>query len=114
MPTPSSFSFRIGEDTAIDVAVTPVQDISAWSLTFVAVRDGGPGAAAAAIKYTSAPGIQITDGPGGKVRVTIASASTSALAPGVYAWEVRRVDAGNNSVSAEGVFYLLPSTQRFS
>ena|ERR1700722_15502352 len=114
MPTASSFSFRVGEDCPIDVQVTPPQDITSWTLTFTAVKDGGAGATAAALKYTTSPGIRIIDGPNGKLRVTIASADTLMLAPAMYSWEVRRIDNGNNSVEAEGVFYLLPSPVIFA
>ncbi len=110
MPTTSSFSFRVGEDCGVDIQITPAQDISAWQLVFTAVLCGGAGATAAALRYATSPGIRVIDGPGGKLRVTIASADTLALAPAMYSWEVRRTDAGNNGVEAEGVFYLLPST----
>jgi hypothetical protein len=113
MAITSSFSFRVGEDAGIDVQVTPAQDISDWTLIFNAVLCGGGGATAAALKYTASPGIRITNGPAGQLRVTIASADTLGLTPGMYAWEVRRIDSGNNSVEADGVFYLLPSTVVF-
>jgi hypothetical protein len=113
MPTASSFSFRVAEDCPIDVQITPVEDITDWSLVFTAVPDGGAGANAAALKYTAGPGIRVIDGPNGRLRVTIASADTLLLTPGVYSWEVRRTDTGNNRAEAEGVFYLLPSTATF-
>jgi hypothetical protein len=113
MPTASSFSFRIGETVPVDVQITPKEDVTDWTLIFTAVLDGGAGATAAAIKYTAGPGIAVVDGPNGLVRITIASADTLALAPGMYSWEVRRTDPGNNRVEAEGVLYLLPSTATF-
>jgi hypothetical protein len=109
MSITSSFSFRIGESTPIDMQVVPLADITSWTLAFTAILSGGPGSAAPSIQYTSAPGIAVTDGPTGMLRVTIATADTASLAPGVYVWEVRRVDAGFNQVAAEGTFFLLPS-----
>jgi len=100
MSIPSNFSFFRGEDVVLDFQLSPVEDITGWTLSLkVADTLGG------SVQFTKSP--TITDGPRGKFRTTIASADTASLTAGRYTWDVRRTDSGSKATLAHGEINLL-------
>lgn len=95
MSIPSNFSFFRGEDVTLDFQMSPVEDVTGWSLSLkVADSLGG------SVQFTKTP--SILDGPRGRFRATIASADTASLTAGRYTWDVRRVDGGSKATLAHG------------
>jgi hypothetical protein len=95
MSIPSNISFFRGEDVVLDFQLSPMEDISGWSIT-LKVADSLGGTVVITKSAT------ITDGPRGKFRVTIASADTASLAAGRYTWDARRTDSGAKATLAHG------------
>ena len=95
MSISSKIEFFRGEDILLKFSMTPVEDITGWTLSFkVADTIGGT------VQFTKTP--TITDGPRGEFQVAIASADTSALTVGRYVWDVRRTDSGSKTTLADG------------
>jgi hypothetical protein len=99
MSVTSHINFFRGEDVVINFTMTPVQDITGWTLTFKVADQ-----LAGTIKITKTAAI--VNGPAGQFSVSIANADTSSLAVGRYVWDVRRVDSGYKSTVADGYITL--------
>lgn len=95
MSVASNLSFFRGEDVVVDFQVSPMEDVTAWTVSFkVADTLGGT------VQFTKSA--SIVDGPRGKFRVTIASADTASLSAGRYTWDCRRTDSGARATLAHG------------
>jgi hypothetical protein len=99
MSISSNLNFFQGEDVLLNFNLSPPQDITGWTLTGT-VKDKLGGT----VQFTFTP--TITDAGKGLFQVAWSRAQTSALNPGDYVWDVRRTDAGNNSVLANGEITL--------
>lgn len=95
MSVPSNISFFQGEDLELDFTLTPPKDMTGWTLTS-SVKDKLGGT----LQFN--PTVTITDAGRGLFKAVWPRGSTSALAPGDYVWDVRRTDAGSNTVLAHG------------
>lgn len=95
MSVPSNISFFQGEDLELDFTLTPPQDMTGWTLTG-SVKDKLGGT----LQFN--PTVTITDAGRGLFKAVWPRSSTTALAPGDYVWDVRRTDAGKNTVLAHG------------
>jgi hypothetical protein len=103
MSTENDLSFHQREDVQITWTLSPVADITGWTLQF-AVRQAVDGPVLI-LKSTSS-GITITDGPGGAFRLDLADADTIRIAPGLYLYDVARIDSGNHAVLSYGTLTL--------
>lgn len=102
----ANFSVYKGEDVGITDSMSPVTNITGWSLQFTLRRYYGD--AAAVLTKTIGAGITVTDATNGVFKVSIASADTANLTPGVYVYDVERADAGNRTVLTIGYLNILP------
>lgn len=99
MATTSSISISRGEKTTLNFTVTdsPVPDISGWTIKFTVAK-----AANSPSKLLSIDG-QVTVGPEGKFSVTIPGSQAN-IKPGVYYFDVWRMDADHEKILALGPF----------
>lgn len=90
-----------------------VDDISGFSLSWlVKKRVSDLDASALITKTTASGGITITDGPNGICLVSVLDSDTINLAHGTYVHELKRLDAGLETVYCHGSAILLPSAHR--
>jgi hypothetical protein len=99
MSISSNLVFYAGEDIVLNFQMTPVQDITGWTITWKAALGLG-----GTIEISESA--SIIDGPRGRFQVTIASAATASLAVGRYVWDARREDSGNVATLADGYMDL--------
>jgi len=100
-----------GEDKILEITLTPVTNITTWTLAFT-VRET-PESAVALIEKTVGAGITITGGAAGVFQVALADTDTaSALQPGRYAYDCKRTTAGLETILVYGVLTLLAEVTR--
>lgn len=94
-----------------DAAQTTCQDVSGWALSWKLVSKAGT--TPALLTKTSGSGIAVTGAFNAtpsvntqRVEVTLDDVDTDALTPGTKWHELKRTDAGLESVLAFGPFYL--------
>ena len=88
-----------GEDITLSFTVSPVENITGWTIAFgVAAFPGDD----IVITKTAT----VTDGANGIFTVTIPSSDTAALDAGVYRFDARRTDSGNKATLADGTIVL--------
>jgi hypothetical protein len=91
----ANIPFFVGEDLTLNFTLVPLTDITGWTFqSTVKNKLGGT--------TQFSPTVSITDAGRGKFQAVWPRASTSALAPGDYVWDVRRIDSGFNTVLAHG------------
>jgi hypothetical protein len=88
------------------------QNITGWSISWMLKRDLDDLDVAAALTKTTAAGITLTTPTSGILNITIADTDTDALEPGRYYHEVKRTDAGQETVLAIGVCVLKRGVHR--
>jgi hypothetical protein len=102
-----------GEDKVLSFTIyaadgTTVQSISGWTLGWIVKRrasDGSP-----LIQKTTSDDIAITNALGGICTVTVSSSDISVLTGGIhYHHELKRTNAGHETVLSYGDFILQPS-----
>jgi hypothetical protein len=88
-----TIAYYVGEDKEVTFTMSPVEDITGWSITFTmrAVFNVLP----VLIQKTVGVGITILNGPAGVFRVQLLSADTVGLEPGTYLYDVQRTDVSN-------------------
>lgn len=89
----------VGEAVALDFTMTPVEDISGWTLAFTVTR--ALGSATKKIQQAAT----VTNGPLGTFTVPLTALQTDHL-PATYHYDVWRVDAGSERLLAIGDFEL--------
>jgi hypothetical protein len=95
MSVSTNLVFFRGEDIVLDFALPVPTNITGWTIAFqLAARVGGTVLIAKAAVIVNA--VQ------GTFRVTLDSADTASLSPGVYPWDCRREDAGAKATLADG------------
>ena len=99
MSITSHLSFFRGEDMVLDFQMSPVADVTGWTIS-LKVADALGGTVQFAKSAT------IVDGPRGRFRVNLASADTASLAVGRYVWDARRTDSGSKATLADGTLDL--------
>jgi predicted RecA/RadA family phage recombinase len=102
----ANFSIYKGEDVAITDSLSPVTNITGWSLQFTLRKNYGD--TSAILTKTIGAGITVTDVTNGVFKIALANADTANLAPGVYVYDVERTDAGNRTVLTIGYLNILP------
>lgn len=103
MPGTDKISVYRGTDVTIQFTMSPVEDISGWTLTFTVTGSRG-----ALFSKTCA----LTDPANGKFSADVASADTKRLAPGMYSYDAWRTDEGSQRVVAIGPFEVLGTARR--
>lgn len=110
--------FYVGEDKVLVFDITDSsgspQTMTGWTLSWSLRRTQGASGTAISTLTTTAGDITIgdADGTDDRATVTVGSAETSGLAPGVYAYSLARTDSGSWQVLAAGSCVLLASTER--
>lgn len=95
MSVPSNVQFFQGEDVQFTFALIPPTDLTGWTLTgTVKNKLGG------VTQFAFTP--TITDAGRGWFSASWTRSQTSALPPGDYVWDIRRIDSGKNAVLAHG------------
>jgi hypothetical protein len=104
------FTFK-GAASIIPFAVSPVVDITGWSLTFTVTA--GFGSTTPLVQKTVGAGVTITSGPNGTYQVVLASADTTAATVGVgfFAYDVWRTDPGAEACLTLGYFVVQPEVR---
>ncbi|HYM24440.1 MAG TPA: hypothetical protein VEU08_14590 [Vicinamibacterales bacterium] len=88
-----------GEAVTLAFTMTPVTDITGWTITFTLKRnqtDPTPILTIAAV---------ITNGPNGTFTVSLTKAQTNMQA-GTYQYDIQRTDAGSEAVLSIGTFTI--------
>lgn len=85
-----------GEDVTLNFTMSPVVDISGWTLSFTIRDERLTGSA-----LVTAAG-SVTSGVDGTFSVALTAAQTTTLDPDEYAWDVWRTDSGSATVLALG------------
>lgn len=100
---------HVMQHTVYDDATTPaVVNITGWALSWKLFGNKAR-AETAIISKAVGTGIAITNGAGGICQVTIADTDTDSLLGKTYYYELRRTDAGSETVLAYGPAELLQS-----
>lgn len=111
----------IGTDYSYSFAVlnadeTEAEDVSTWALSWMLKTDANLADSAASLTKTTVSGIAISGvynaTPASNTQravVTIADTDTTSLIAGNYAWELKRTDAGSETVLAYGTITLIRS-----
>lgn len=92
--------------TVLQSDESTAQDISGWSLSWLLKKRASDLDANALITKTGGSGITITDGANGLCTVDIDDDDTDGMSPGVYVHELKRTDAGLETVLCSGVAVL--------
>lgn len=114
MAITASVSFFRGEAILLTVTITPVTNITGWSITFT-LRDKFTGAVL--LTKSVGSGVTITDGPGGVFTVLLSKANTS-LGHGLASnrtpleclFDIRRTDAGSEAALTVGDVSISPGS----
>lgn len=94
--------FVPGEDRIFTVTIATSVDITGWTIEFQLKTVPDPDAAALITKTAV-----ITDAANGTFTLTLDSADSADLKPGIYYYDVVRTDAGNKTRLAYGEFRAL-------
>lgn len=94
------FTLYRGAAPHLNFTMTPVVDITGWTIVFTAASALGSSAKTVATQNAS-----ILSGPGGQFRVALTAAQTN-LRPRDYEYDVWRVDAGFEEPLALGTITL--------
>jgi hypothetical protein len=114
-----SDNWFIGEDKILpitvyrDAAHSATQDITGWTLSWMLKRRSSDADASALLtKTTTTGGTVLTTPLSGLCTVTIADTDTDALNPGSYHHELKRTDAGFETVLTHGTVLLKRALHR--
>jgi hypothetical protein len=106
MATNTALEMAVGEDITLSLSMSPVVDITAWTITFTVARDVNTPAPKLLTKSAS-----IVSGPAGTFSVAMLAADTVAIAPCVYHWDAWRTDSGSARRLGYGTFTLLATAR---
>jgi hypothetical protein len=98
MSISTNLTFFRGEDIALTFTLSPLQDITGWTIVWkLADRSGS-----VILTKSATLVVAVT----GTFKVTIDSADTAALSMGLYLWDCRREDVGAKATLADGYLFL--------
>jgi hypothetical protein len=106
MATNTALEMAVGEDVTLALTMSPIVDISGWTITFTVARDVNTPSPKLITKTAS-----IVSGPAGTFSVAMQAVDTSAIVPGVYQWDAWRTDTGSNRRLGYGTFTLLATAR---
>lgn len=97
----------IGEDKELVIPVyqsdnRTIQDITGWALSWKLKASLDDADGSALLTKTTSAGITLTDPTAGECTITIADTDTDALSPGKHYHELKRTDAGSETVLCYG------------
>jgi hypothetical protein len=110
--------FFIGEDKTLGPGTIYQQnkripqDITGWSVSYMIKRSLDDLDVDAVLQKTTASGITLTTPTSGIMNITIADTDTDGLTAGRYYHEVKRTDAGQETVLAKGTCVLQQGVHR--
>lgn len=109
--------FYTGEDKTLTVTVyeadgTTPQNITGWSLSYRWKRSPADADSDAVLTKTTASGIALTTPVSGICTVTVADTDTDSLQPQTYYHELKRTDAGSETVLTTGTVVLQQALHR--
>lgn len=107
----SDSEFFLGEDKTLTFTVTG-QNITGWSLSWMLKRKASDTDALAKITKTTADGIALTTPLSGICTVSVADTDTDSLRADIYWHELKRTDAGFETVLTYGTCELVQSVHR--
>jgi hypothetical protein len=99
--------FFVGEDKSLIVTVyqqdkRTLQNITSWSLSWMLKEHLSDADNVALLTKTTSSGITLTTPTSGVCTVSIADTDTDSIVPGRYYHELKRTDAGNETVLSHG------------
>jgi hypothetical protein len=94
-----------GEDVALNFTLTPLTDITGWTLSFKVKQRLDDAAALLTIAGS------ITTAAAGTFSVTLSAANTTTLSAGRYTYDVWRTDSGSNAALAIGALTVKGSVR---
>lgn len=107
----TDFTFNF---TVLNAAETEAQDVSAWAVSWMLKSDPNISDASASVTKTSGSGISVSGTwnatPASSTQrlvVVLEDTDTSSLTPGTYYWELKRTDAGSETVLGYGLLSLV-------
>jgi hypothetical protein len=124
MAKQTNLQLFIGTDFTFQFAIlngaeTAAQDVSAWAISWMIKTDPNIADASASITKTTSSGISVTgtwaSAPASNTQravVTVDDTDTTSLAAGLYYWELKRTDAGSETVLAYGSIDLKRSVHQ--
>ena len=107
----------IGEDKTLPVTIyqsngTTAQDVTGWAISFMLKKRATDADVAAKVTKTTVSGIALTTPASGLITVSIADTDTDGLAAGSYRYEIKRTDAGFETVLTSGACVLRQAVHR--
>ena len=107
----------IGEDKTLTVTIyqsdeTTPQNVTGWAVSFMLKRKRTDTDANALITKTTADDVALTTPGSGVITVSIADDDTSDLRADTYWYEIKRTDAGFETVLTYGSVELLQAVHR--
>ena len=106
MATKADIAFYKGEDVTLTVSMSPVTNITGWTITFSLKKQYGD--ASALVSKTIGSGITVTDAVNGDFKVAVDSADSASLDNRAYVYDILRTNSGNKTVLTIGNLTLLP------
>lgn len=109
--------FYTGEDKTLTFTIyqsdgTTAQNITGWSLSYTWKKHLSDPDSAAVLTKTTSSGIALTTPVSGICTVTIADTDTDALTARTYVHELKRTDAGSETVLTTGTVVLQQAVHR--
>jgi hypothetical protein len=109
--------FYTGEDKTLTVTIyqadgTTAQNITGWTLSYTWKKALSDPDAAAVLTKTTSSGIALTTPGSGICTITIADTDTDALTARTYVHELKRTDAGSETVLTTGTVVLQQAVHR--
>ena len=92
--------FYRGEDLALNFTMTPLTDITGWTMSCRVKPAGADSPILLTISAT------ITSAPAGTFAVAVTAAQTTTLPAGAYSYDVWRTDSGSAAVLALGTLTM--------
>lgn len=106
--------------TIYDAAEASIVDTSTWAMSWIVKTYAQDTDASALLTKTTSSGITVSGTYNAtpasntqRVNVDIDDSDTTSVNPGDYVWELRRTDAGNETVLATGTITILASAHGF-
>jgi hypothetical protein len=91
-------------DAEIEAGTADAQNITGWALSWVLKRKQSH--SSAKVTKTTGSGITITTGSAGEATIELTDDDTDGLEHGLYYHELKRTDAGEESILIHGTFLL--------
>lgn len=105
MATETRLPVYRGEDVTIPFTYSPTTDITNFTHTFTLARDRNISTKLLSKTCTT------TDAAAGSFSAALTAAELEAIEPGIYFWDVWRVDSGNHRLVGLGSFDLSPNVR---